>query len=274
MLHHQQLHTFLSFLLQEPAPAVTQMLCSHHLARYSNFAKRLRHLRPSPVDAPAFCWPARDAYAAMSRASNESRVLVTIHLGDFFGAFKCIAAVQGDERSVISIQRDGDTAAITQLSSRVATRHKVFTKARANSMQIVRALRAGGHTLAVLFDLGPDYGETAQVLFFGCKARFVRGPAEIALCGRARIYPFVCFSEAGREHIQMEPAFMPEIEPGETLQVAAARVTQTLVSMAEHWIRQYPSQWKYLDSLPRYLVADDCQQRHDNSSQGAMCHAH
>ncbi|MDP2284815.1 MAG: hypothetical protein Q8L06_11795, partial [Pseudohongiella sp.] len=95
-----------------------------------------------------------------------------------------------------------------------------------------------------------------EVTFFGHRARFVRGPAEMAILGRARIYPFVCFEEAGQACISMESSFLPEVRAGESLEKAVTRVTQTLVSLAEAWIRKNPAQWKYLDRLPHYLILD------------------
>lgn len=262
--HGARLHA-LSYLLQEPTRVTINLLCEHQYYLYWNYARRLRHLRKtaSQISCPEdFCWPARDAYSAMNKDCRESRVLVTIHMGDFFGAYKCIAEALETSRPVISLRREGDAAPVRTLSPRHAEDHKVLIHGKENPLTIVRALRSGGQTLSVLFDLGQDFGETTEVTFMGQRACFVRGPAELAILGRARIYPFVSFSDAGRDWIHMESAFVPEVRAGENLQEAVNRVTQKLVTMAEGWIRQYPAQWKYLDRLPSYLtldkLPDDC----------------
>ncbi|MDO9518680.1 MAG: hypothetical protein Q7L19_00520 [Pseudohongiella sp.] len=263
--YHSTRLEVLSHLLQEPQSTVADMLRSHQYYLQWNYARRLRHLRQSDDGSfkQTFCWPERDAYVAMSRDCDDSRVLVSIHMGDFFGAFRAIADALDQSRSVISLRREGDTDSIRTLSRRHAAGHRVYMHGKENPVTIVRALRAGGQTLSVMFDLGRDFGETTEALFFGHRARFVRGPAELAIMGRARIYPFVSYSEDGRDWIRMEPAFVPELRPGESLQDATSRVTQTLVTLAERWIRQYPAQWKYLDTLPSYLANENSGQQQE-----------
>lgn len=252
----------LSDVMQEPQREITAYIHQHQFYLYWNYALRLRHLRQANSDNAQLAgidWTERADYAAMSSACKDSRVLVTIHMGDFFGAFKCIADELQEPRPVMSLRRDGETEGIKNLHQRYASNHQVFMHGKDNPVRIVKALRAGGQTLSIMFDLGADFGETTDVMFFGHRARFVRGPAEMAILGRARVYAFVCYEDAGRTHINMEPSFMPAIRTGESLHDAVNRVTQTLVSMAERWIRQNPAQWKYLDRLPHYLILDELQ---------------
>lgn len=250
----------LSEVLQEPQLETAKLIREHLYYLYWNYARRLRHLSNSSASdalVPDFYWAERTDYSAMTSACKDSRVLVTIHMGDFFGALKCIAEEMTDSRSVMSLRREGETESIRNLSQRVANNHQVLMHGKDNPVRIVKALRAGDQTLSVMFDLGGNFGETTEVVFFGHRARFVRGPAELAILGRARIYPFVCFEDAGSYRIRMEPSFFPKIQTGESLQDAVTRVTQTLVSLAERWIRMNPAQWKYLDRLPTYLVLDE-----------------
>lgn len=257
--YQMQLHA-LSYLLQEPQRITATVLRQHQFYSYWNFARRLRHLSRDNTGSrrtEVFCWSEREAYIKMNTNCKDARVLVTIHMGDFFGAFKCIADALDESRALISLRRDGDVDAIKTLSPRHAGGHRVFVHGKEKPLHIVSALRAGGHTLSVLFDLGSDFGETTEVRFFGHRARFVRGPAELAILGRARIYPFVCFSDAGRDYIRMEQAIVPAIRSGESLSDAVNRLTQSLADMAERWIRQHPAQWKYLDRLPAWLQAEN-----------------
>lgn len=255
--YRRSLVQVLSLLLQEPQASVTHQLRRHQYYLYWNYARRLRHLRHINDKQSAFLWPEQNAYLAMNRDCSESRVLVTIHMGDFFGAFKCIADALGESRSVMSLRREGNAQPIKTLSPLHAQQHRVFMHGQDNPVKIIKALREGKQTLSVLFDLGKDFGETTTVIFFGRKASFVRGPAELAILGRAKIYPFVSFSSAGCDRIDMEPAIDTGILPGESLQQAVARITQNLVTLAERWIRRTPAQWKYLNRLPSYFIAED-----------------
>jgi lauroyl/myristoyl acyltransferase len=263
-------------VMQEPQQEITRYVHQHQFYLYWNYTLRLRHLRQANSNNAQVAdidWSERAEYAAMSSACKDSRVLVTIHMGDFFGAFRCIADELQEPRPVMSLRREGETEGIKNLHQRIANHHQVFMHGKDNPVRIVKALRAGGQTLSVMFDLGGDFGETTDVMFFGHPARFVRGPAEMAILGRARIYPFVCFEDAGQARIRMEPSFMPAMCAGESLHDAVNRVTQTLVSLAERWIRQHPAQWKYLDRLPHYLILDEPQPG-DDSADGDQQHQH
>lgn len=274
--YHQIKIGALCDVMQEPQQEITRYVHQHQFYLYWNYALRLRHLRHANSDNVQVAdidWSERADYAAMSSVCKDSRVLVTIHMGNFFGAFRCIADGLQEPRPVMSLRREGETEGIKNLHQRIANNHQVFMHGKDNPVHIVKALRAGGQTLSVMFDLGGDFGETTDVMFFGHPARFVRGPAEMAILGRARIYPFVCFEDAGRARIHMEPSFMPDVRAGESLHDAVNRVTQTLVSLAERWIRQHPAQWKYLDRLPHYLILDELQTG-DDSDDGDQPHPH
>ena len=62
-------------------------------------------------------------------------------------------------------------------------------------MTAVRALRRGD-IVVVLYDLPRQFGRTVAVDFFGRHAQVVRGPAEIAVLGRADVLPMFTHYEA------------------------------------------------------------------------------
>ena len=253
---HQARLSLYSFLFAEPQRCIHSVFADHYFYRYSFYARRISYLankgQGGKVDA-VFEWEQQGSYVECARLQPESRVLMTIHLGDFMGAFRHIAAQTASDRPVISLRRDIDQLDPRHLRGTDDPMHRLFVHGQDNPVDIVRALRAGNQTLAVLFDLGRDFGETTEVEFFSQPARFVRGPAQLAIAGRARIFPFVCFRVGKRNVIVMHPPFLPQARADETLPQAATRVTQDLVSLAERWIRQYPSQWKYFDMLPAYF---------------------
>ncbi len=253
---HQARLSLYSFLFAEPESYISSLFVRHYFYKYSFYARRISYLANSGLVYKAdaeFDWEQCDSYVSCARLQAESRVLMTIHMGDFMGAFRYIAAQITSDRPVMSLRRDIDQLDPRHLRQADDPMHRLYIHGQDSPVDIVRALRAGNQTLAVLFDLGRDFGETTEVEFFSQPARFVRGPAQLAIAGRARIFPFVCFRAGKRNVIFMHPPFLPQARPHETLQQAAARVTQDLVRLAERWIRQSPAQWKYFDMLPAYF---------------------
>ena len=119
-------------------------------------------------------------------------------------------------------------------------------------IEAVAGLRRGDHSLGVLFDLRDDFGTTTEVMFFGCRAHLVKGPALLAIAGRAPIIPFVTWECAGIDVIAMEDLIDTRVLHGESMGAAVTRITQKLALLAERWIKRAPEQWKYLPSLPGY----------------------
>lgn len=242
--------------LNEPAATLRRWLTGHRFWLEYHYARRLTHLGADGGEdclLADFVWPERDAYLAYSHAGSASRVLVTIHMGDFFGAFRLIASEADPGRQVTSLRREEDDGRVQRMLVNNPDAHHIARHGIDQPTDIVAALRKGNHTLTALFDLSTHFGETVEVLFFGQPARFVRGPAQMAIMGRARIIPFVTYESGGRQTIEMASAIDAGLRSGESLQDAAARITQQLATLAERWIRQHPEQWKYLDRLLGYF---------------------
>lgn len=246
----------LACLLHEPESRIRQIWYEHTFWFHFNYAKRLLHLQNRPESSAylkRFNWPDKDDYHRLTQSSSASRVLVTIHMGDFYGAFRVIASVSDSGRHVISLRREETSDHGMQHFSSDRIAHRVLYHQQQQAAGIVSALRRGNHTLATLFDLREDFGNTVVVNFLGQRARFVQGPAQLAILGRSHIFPFVCFESQGCNYIEMAPVIDTRLHTGESLQHATARITQSLVGLAEGWIRRYPAQWKYLTALPAYF---------------------
>lgn len=255
--HKQQaLIVLLSVMLDEPAGTIRCLLRQHQFWLEYHYARRLIHLgqgRHGSQLMATFRWPEREEYLALTRNSQQARVLVTIHMGDFFGAFKYIAAHADPLRAVTSLRRDEDGGELQDLLVNNPRGHRIARHGVDQPIEIVAALRRGNHTLTALFDLTESFGETVEVMFFGQPARFVKGPAQLAIMGRAWIVPFVTYEWRGGQYIEMASLIRAECLPGESLMVASTRVTQQLVRLAERWIRDHPGQWKYLDHMLGYF---------------------
>jgi lauroyl/myristoyl acyltransferase len=243
-------------LLSEPERRVTRLLVQQQHMTALFYCWRLAHYQTRITDnayLSRFIWPEESAYQRMVHKNQESRVLVTIHMGDFVGAMKRIARHASPERSVTTLQREQDSPALRRQFQGGKGQHHVLLHGQYDPVQIVARLRQGNHTLNILYDLGDDFGETTEVDFFGCRARFVKGPALLAIMGKARILPFVTFEEYGSSFIEMQAEIDATPAHGERLDIACQRITQQLARLAEAWIRRHPEQWKFLPELPRYL---------------------
>lgn len=255
-LQNQQL--MLSYLLHEPIARIEKLWREHLFWFYFNYARRLLHLQPCPESnsyLDSFFWPDQGDYYRVTHNNNASRVLLSIHMGDFFGAYRVLSALSTPGRQVISLRRDIIANHGMQNFSADRINHRVFFHQHHQATAIVSALRRGGLTLATLFDLRGDFGSTVAVEFFGRPARFVKGPAQLAIMGRSPIFVFVCHEHQGRNCIEMAPQIDTRLMPGESLHQGTVRVTQILVKLAESWIRRCPAQWKYLNVLPAYFEA-------------------
>lgn len=242
----------LSPLLHEPRDTLRRLLQLHDFYFEYNYAKRCEHdLATGALSTQSrFVWPDRDTYAALVRRHPGSRVLVTIHMGDFVGAFRCMSAQVESGRKVLSWQRESRSPTADAPGSGVHL--QVLRHGADAPLEAVAALRKGDRTLGVLFDLRDDFGTTTEVVFFGCRTRLVKGPALLAIAGRAPIIPFVTWESAGVDVIEMEELIDTRVLRGESVAMAATRLTQRLALLAERWIRRAPAQWKYLPALPGY----------------------
>tara|TARA_R100001143_G_C3337263_1_gene122509 strand:- start:124 stop:1134 length:1011 start_codon:yes stop_codon:yes gene_type:complete len=243
-------------LLSEPERRVARLLIQQQHMTAFFYCWRLAHYQTRNTDnaqLSRFVWPEESAYQRMIQENQESRVLVTIHMGDFVGAMKRIATHASPERSVITLKREDDSPALQHQFKGGKGQHHVLLHGQYDPVEIVARLRQGNHTLNILFDLGDDFGETTEVNFFGYRARFVKGPALLAIMGKAPILPFCTFEQSGASYIEMQAEIDARPVHGERLDVACQRITQKLAKLAEAWIRRHPEQWKFLAELPRYL---------------------
>lgn len=256
---HALQSVLLGAIFAEPELVMRDLLHRHSFFSAYFYSKRLGHLagnQQSSRHVRQFVWHEEQNYRALLGHGSDSRVLVTIHMGDFTGALKRISMHALRGRTVTSLKREDDTDQVRNLFVPDPDAHEVVRHGTDNPIRIVSALRRGNHTLMALFDLREDFGRTTEVTFFGRPARFVRGPAQLAIMGRAAILPFVTYESGSQSLIEMAPLIDPAPLAGETLQDAGNRITRQLVALAERWIRRSPEQWKYLNNTAAYFATD------------------
>jgi lauroyl/myristoyl acyltransferase len=252
----QELQSRLSRIFSEPETRINRLLEQHNFYFEFNYAKRLlhrRHSRRQQQQLNQFQWAEAEAFAGLMAADRGSIVLATIHMGDFVGAFHRICQITGSSRQTISLQRDKQNDDNNDYAMVDSSAHHAMLNGQFHPIEIVSALRSGGHILSMLFDLKDDFGASTKVSFFGFPARFVKGPAQLAVMGGVPIIPFVTYEQDGVDVIDMDELIDTSVLSGESLADAMQRITQRLIALAEKWIRANPSQWKYLLSIFSYF---------------------
>jgi hypothetical protein len=241
----------ISLLLKEPLGRARTLLRRHGLEQE---LLRLRQQQPLGVNGPPQ-WPDREAYRAWLRCNSGSRVLVTLHMGHYREAFHWLAAEAEPGRRVISLRRELDDSHTHWHRVDARLQHQVLSRQDDTPAAVVAALRGGATTLAILCDLGPRFGDTEAVSLLGFPAHLVRGPALLAVLGKAPLLPFVMLSRGGRDFLIMAPAISPGLQEGETLAEAVRRITAMLAQCVDSWVRMAPEQWRFLPVAGMFLNA-------------------
>ncbi|MDX1491905.1 MAG: hypothetical protein R3332_11505 [Pseudohongiellaceae bacterium] len=249
-LHRRALS--ISYFFKEPEKKALGLLQRQHLNRYRQVLSRERLYSGGVAQGAGYAWPEREAYRRYIKGSEQSRILLGVHLGDFIDAYLHIGRESHENWSVLVPRReeaDGDALANTALSSNLTLLHAN----KYSPAAMATRLRNGRHTLAIMADLHSGFGETVPVRFLGQSARFVKGPACIALLSACPVIPFVSFHQDKQNHIVMSEVIHPTVHSGETFSDAVSRLTQKFATFCEHWVKRYPEQWKFLAEANLFL---------------------
>lgn len=250
----------MSSLLSEPERVVKCILRSNAIMNAQFYSRRMAHLENQEESMRLvrdFVWVGESDYRELVKDDKTSRILLTIHMGDFTGAFKRISSHANADRTATTLKREDTDQGWINLFDDGGMRHSLIRHGDSQLMKLVGQLRQGGHTLTILADLKEDFGQTTEVTFFGHTATLVKGPAQLALAGRARIFPFVTYQSGQKQHIEFADPVSPELLKGEAMPDAVNRITQRLALLAEKWIRRSPEQWKFVSTLPGYFVTEE-----------------
>ena len=195
------------------------------------------------------CWRQKQQYLRFTDTFNTSRMLTTIHMGDFWFGYGQIAGVTPKNRKFLALRRQADPSREKQLLENLEDVDvELFRVGERSPMEIVRKLRSEPTTLACLCDMTSDFGEVIEVEFLGKPAFFAKGPAELAIVSRVPIIPFVTYEVDDVTHIETDALIDTTLLPDEALGDAVRRITQKLVEFTESWVLKYPDQWHFLYS--------------------------
>jgi len=172
-------------------------------------------------------------------------VIATVHLGDYLEGLRLLLGSIG-KKQVFVVRRKAWSELEQLAFARIAPEGVAWTVLRTGrgaAATAVRELRRG-NVLIVFFDLPHSFGPTVEVDFFGHRANFVRGPAEVALLGNADVLAvFAHYEETGSSVIEAMPVIAARPCSHETRARQVEEMSQQLCKWAEQRIRRNPAQW-------------------------------
>ena len=246
----------LSILLHESGANVRRLIVKNRCLSWCLQKKRqLYYSGFYDIAQSSHQWSQRASYEHYIKTNQRSRVLVSIHMGDFIGALREVSKVSNDNRKVISLRQGEELDEIKAVVAR-KERHHVIERATASPLKIVSSLRKGNVTLVAFTDLNRSFGEVAEIKFMGVNMEFVKGPVTMAVLGNADIVPVVSYQKKGHDYMEMGPILTPNPDDSFALNTVLVRYMQILFDWFEYFIRSYPEQWKYLPECNSYLSSN------------------
>lgn len=182
----------------------------------------------------------------LERLLDPSRpaVIISAHLG----AWELLAAPLGkwnSDRISMAVVRKYRNLIIEQLTTRLRSAHGVqIIGHRDVAFSVVRALRKNG-IVAFLADHNTRHNDAAFLPFLGEEAAVNKGPALLALCGKAQIWPVFMIREGDTFVLHLE-------EPLDTVTLEGANeekiltATRFYTEAIERMIRLTPEQWFWM----------------------------
>jgi hypothetical protein len=187
---------------------------------------------------------------------QQGLVVATIHMGDYLNTFFTLSRSISGDRRVYVVRNKSWSSEEEKLINRFQSKQLSVTVIRHDSAaarKIIRQLRRG-NIVILLFDLSDIWGGTTTVRFLGRPMEIVRGPAELALVGRADILPIMChFDDRCTPVAEAFPVIRPSTVTAQNLTETTQQITQMLVDIADQHIRKHPEQWHHWQLIPRML---------------------
>ncbi|HTL00330.1 MAG TPA: lysophospholipid acyltransferase family protein [Pseudomonadales bacterium] len=203
-------------------------------------------------------------------ASPRGVLVATIHLGDYLEGLRQLRLAVSVPKPVLVVRRRAWSEIEARAFARIASSDLPMTVVRTGdgaAMSVVRALRRGDIVVA-LYDLPRQFGGTVEVDFFGRRAQFVRGPAEIAVLGHADVLPlFTHYDADGVSVAEAQPVIAAAPCRASERAARTQAIAQRLCALAQRQIRAHPSQWSHW-TFVRELLGDA-----DNTAVGGVISA-
>jgi KDO2-lipid IV(A) lauroyltransferase len=176
-----------------------------------------------------------------AKATGRGVIFLTAHLGAFDLQITNMA-LRGLNPNVIGTPLKDDR--LNDLLWKYRNQHGAIAIARGKeTFRMIKVLKSGG-SVALLIDQDTRV-KSIFVDFFGMPAATPVGATLMAMKTGAAVIPtYVHLGDDGLQHMHILPE-VPMVNTGDEEHDMIAN-TQTLTTMIEGWIRQYPDQWVWM----------------------------
>jgi len=256
----RELINTLSKFLHEPAVKVKSLLESSALETRLIDSRRNTPLsrRQLLAHQARFEIAKLNQYQQFLRDHQGSRIIASFHLGDYIYGINHLMALEPRDRNALVMRQqscsfENSHNVLSQLGERAWPRSSHIISNRPQLRELTGQLRQGNTSLVLFCDLPESYGETVKVSFLGRPARFPKGPALLAVLGRAPLLPVINIFDGEKFIIHIGNLIDSSSVEGEGQEQYLARITQELINVFEPLFLKYPEQWRYLNALPSYF---------------------
>ncbi|MEQ1629630.1 MAG: lysophospholipid acyltransferase family protein [Gallionella sp.] len=183
-------------------------------------------------------------------------LIISMHMGSYYLGFLKLAATVDKKREISVIKLNEATAQEAKIHSLFEKRYgrlKPIRISEGPADEAFLALRRGG-VLAVLTDMEARVSDRSEVEFMGHSCCLQNGPAKLALTTGAVVVPIVNYTDKnGRHKLRIEPLFIARREANEDNKNAVKRITASIASAIDGWVRLAPAQVHYWSEICRIM---------------------
>lgn len=181
----------------------------------------------------------------LERLKNEDRpaVITTGH----FGAWELLASLLGDvsTRPRLTVVRTYKNKVLHYVTTRLrSSRGAEVIGHREAAFRVLRTLRKHGYA-AFLADHNTGRSEAFFLPFLGEEAAVNKGPAVLAACGKALVWPIYLMRDGGRYRLIIEEPLDAALLQGDAESKSRA-VAAFYTESIERMVRRAPEQWFWM----------------------------
>lgn len=114
-----------------------------------------------------------------------------------------------------------------------------------------------GNILFIFCDIYANWVKTVSISFFGRKAQFISGPAELAIASKALILPLFVYKDSTSKQeshiLQIEDVIDPLDFENTSFSEKTLSISQAIGAYVENWVKKHPDQWQMWSVLPSML---------------------
>lgn len=239
-----------SVVLHEPVRRAEQIILDNLIERKRSLDTwhRLAALSQERAIAMASSLSAPDfpAIADFIDRNNRGTLVTTFHGGDYLLGLLNLRSLLKSDKTITIVRKKEQSEierGVFSHFNREGNEIEVVRHGRHQTIRLIRRLRAG-QVVVALHDLPASYGPTIDTPFLGVNMHMVKGPASLAVMGRADVVALGHYRCRERSHACA-------IEPIRSTSIAMIR--RRLAHSAESIVREFPEQWLHWFHLPELI---------------------